>query len=644
MSSAVVAIGTVSNAQSLLSEDFEGGMPSGWSQTTLATDGGWLAGDAGTLSSASWTVTEHGNFAASNDDGCNCNKATDLLKTPNMNWSAYTGETIRLTFDAYFWGAAYQGATETLTVVVSVDTGNTWTTVNTVVGTADWQDGLSVDLSPYAGEANVTVAFLYNDGGGWTYGAAIDNVSISIPFPTDLKLTAASVSKYVAAGSTTSITGTVLNFGSAAVNGFDVTWSDGTNTFTHTVSGNLAPGASVNFTHSTAVDPTPGAPMNITLAAVVTNDGDLTNNSLSLTTSEVAFMPYKVVFGEEATGTWCGWCPRGSVWMDYMAETYPESWIGVAVHNGDPMVNNVYDSWMGTMIAGYPSGLIDRDATPADPLEFEARYEEALENFGVADIIVDAYMDVDRNVEVTINAHFAVSSTDQMRLAAVVIEDNLSGTSSDWAQVNYYSGGAQGDLSGAGHDWHIEPNPVPAANMEYDHVGRELLGGVNGDAGSVPSSVSADDMVDYSYTFTLDADYNESNIHIAGILLDNSNGAVLNAGAARLSYEFEEEGIVYLVSEGDTLESWDGVWVPLGSKEISGANVSLFPNPASNLININGVSGNTDVTVYDARGSAVISQTIGGNSLNIEQLTSGVYTVSISNNGVVARNKITVIK
>jgi hypothetical protein len=36
----------------LLDEDFEAGIPSTWSQTTLATDGGWIAGTSTTLSSS----------------------------------------------------------------------------------------------------------------------------------------------------------------------------------------------------------------------------------------------------------------------------------------------------------------------------------------------------------------------------------------------------------------------------------------------------------------------------------------------------------------------------------------------------------------------------------------------------------------
>lgn len=47
--------------------------------------------------------------------------------------------------------------------------------------------------------------------------------------------------------------------------------------------------------------------------------------------------PDKKVWVEEATGTWCGWCPRGEVYMNYLYAKYPEHFVGIAVHQKDPM-------------------------------------------------------------------------------------------------------------------------------------------------------------------------------------------------------------------------------------------------------------------------------------------------------------------
>ena len=46
---------------------------------------------------------------------------------------------------------------------------------------------------------------------------------------------------------------------------------------------------------------------------------------------------------EEGTGAWCGWCVKGIVGLRYMNATYPDQFIGIAVHNGDMYTVNNYN-------------------------------------------------------------------------------------------------------------------------------------------------------------------------------------------------------------------------------------------------------------------------------------------------------------
>ena len=78
----------------------------------------------------------------------------------------------------------------------------------------------------------------------------------------------------------------------------------------------------------------------------------------------------KLVIGEEATGTWCGWCPRGAVALNWMDKDYEGYWQGIAVHNGDPMTDPDYDNGIAPYISGYPSGLVDR-GSDIDPGAFK---------------------------------------------------------------------------------------------------------------------------------------------------------------------------------------------------------------------------------------------------------------------------------
>jgi len=91
-----------------------------------------------------------------------------------------------------------------------------------------------------------------------------------------------------------------------------------------------------------------------------------TDDGVTITVNPVVAAVGKMVVGEEGTGTWCQWCPRGAVYMDLYETNYSDFWAGVAVHNSDPMTVTEYDAGVGTLIGGYPSALVDR-CTDVDP-------------------------------------------------------------------------------------------------------------------------------------------------------------------------------------------------------------------------------------------------------------------------------------
>ncbi|MDE5796132.1 MAG: hypothetical protein K2H75_03405, partial [Muribaculaceae bacterium] len=72
---------------------------------------------------------------------------------------------------------------------------------------------------------------------------------------------------------------------------------------------------------------------------------------------------------EEYTGTWCGWCPRGMVGLELMKEEYPDRFIPIAVHGGDPMeITDEAVSYKPFIdsCTGAPSSSINRQFT-GDP-------------------------------------------------------------------------------------------------------------------------------------------------------------------------------------------------------------------------------------------------------------------------------------
>ena len=134
----------------LLSEDFElGTLPTGWSQSTNATDGGWNIGTNQNIESQWWTIAPHGNIIGTNDDDCDCDKSMDYLITPPLDFSSLNA--IVLQFANYYDGGNFEGNTEVATLEYSLNNGNTWTVLSEINGTDDgvW-DMQSVDLSSIA--------------------------------------------------------------------------------------------------------------------------------------------------------------------------------------------------------------------------------------------------------------------------------------------------------------------------------------------------------------------------------------------------------------------------------------------------------------------------------------------------------------
>lgn len=177
----------------LLSQDFEAALAPFTTQGNGGSDR-FLVANAGTASSAFWTIanTNATQFAYSNDDNCNCNKANDRLRSPVFSLvGAYT--TASLTFDHAFANL------QTETAEVQISTGGGYTTIATLTNasivagsgaaTTPWVNGVVVDLTPYIGQATVQIRFRYDDDGGWFYGLAIDNVRVTADAPANIQVT-----------------------------------------------------------------------------------------------------------------------------------------------------------------------------------------------------------------------------------------------------------------------------------------------------------------------------------------------------------------------------------------------------------------------------------------------------------------------
>jgi len=192
---AFMSFGVVKAQTFFINENFNAaGVPAGWTQQTAATDGGWKVGSNTQLQSQFWPIPAfQGNMIATNDDACNCNKANEFLITPAINLNGVSAALLK--FDYFYNNGTYEGNTENFSVRVSTDGGTTFTLIETIAGVGAWTNKL-IDLSSYAGQT-IHLGFRYDDGSGWLFGAAMDNVQVYEPNMYDMAGISMPVAEYV---------------------------------------------------------------------------------------------------------------------------------------------------------------------------------------------------------------------------------------------------------------------------------------------------------------------------------------------------------------------------------------------------------------------------------------------------------------
>lgn len=423
------------------------------------------------------------------------------------------------------------------------------------------------------------------------------------------------------------------------------------------------------------------------------DDDNPANNALSAQVLCVNEIFAQNVVYEEGTGTWCGWCPRGLVGLNTMAHNYTDgTWIGIGVHNGDPMTVSEYDNGIGTFIGGYPSGVMNRETvydpglSSLEPAFLAARQAIPLAKIEVTGKTWDAGTG---SITVEATSNFAMDLTGtSYNVAMVIVESGMTGTTSQWNQANYYSGGGNGDLiDWDGTNWADLPSSVPAADMVYQHVGRVLVGGWSGFADEIPADVTYGTAYPYEFTHTLAADFDPANVDLVVMLIDASTGIIANAAQVKLeggailspdftadvvngiaplevnftdetvggdvitwSWDFDNDGTedsneqnpAYTFVEGGDYDvaltvtnSTDETFTivkeafihssGVGVGELDNASFKCYPNPAIDVINVQTVDAMNSIKIYNVNGQMVYE------NLSVQNTFQTIDVVSFEN-------------
>ncbi|MCO5260677.1 MAG: Omp28-related outer membrane protein [Crocinitomicaceae bacterium] len=477
-----------------------------------------------------------------------------------------------------------------------------------------------------------------SEGGNNQSGFYVDDVSYSHVPPT-LYPKNAGVS-YVEqidglVGQSGNVIAKVRNLGSNPITSFDVKYTYNGNTITETVSSvNIASLAFYQHTFTTPLTLVSG---NLPLTVTVSNvngagaDDDASDDSKTVNINPVVPTAGKIVVGEEGTGTWCGWCPRGAVFMDMMANKYDGFWAGIAVHNADPMADAVYDAGMATKVSGYPSALVDRGTT-IDPSAMEDDFITRVKQPIKATVVNGASFDSStRELKVSLTFNFNATIPTTWKVACVLTEDGVTGTGSGYNQSNYYAGGGSGVMGG----YESLPSSVPAAQMVYNHVARKIEPSFAGGS-LLQSGITAGSQQTVCFTFTLPSTWDESKMHIVGMLIE-ANGKINNAGYSTIS---------------DAVANGLASCTTASVAEITAeeAGFVIYPNPTNGMafIDIVNLSNeNVTLTITDLSGKVIAERNYELNGtvslpINTTNFNAGTYFVTLQRNGSIQQQKLIV--
>ncbi len=335
----------------------------------------------------------------------------------------------------------------------------------------------------------------------------------------------------------------------------------------------------------------------------------------------------KKVVVEEGTSTGCGYCPRGAVSLDMWHQIYGMQVIPIAVHSHmssvqDPMYINGGAYLRGLGISGLPGGRYNRKPGVTAGFMSPEEIVPYLEEVATAQASFNM-VEYDPNTRVFKVNYLArmgyANNTKSLSMAAVLIEDNVSSTNSNYKQSNYYSRTPQSQLvQQYGEEWwpawqkYAEgPSYIAAKNMVYNHVARGIYPSFSGQP--VSSEWERDKDIAGTIEFTMPTNVmDEEQTTVAILLLDDKTGEIV--GADYVSYaDYNRVG-----TPGN----------PLGVSEVEASAIRVDREGSD--IRVAASTGAT-VDVYSVDGAILASRVMDANEAIIEGNFAGVVIVKVRN-------------
>lgn len=252
----------------------------------------------------------------------------------------------------------------------------------------------------------------------------------------------------------------------------------------------------------------------------------------------IPFVPTHRPLVEEYTGLWCGWCTRGFLAMEMIAEYYGANEVSICYHNGDPMaITNSYPM----NVSGFPSASIDRISiidpyygSYNDDFGISRDLTNAMNELALADIDVEASLE-GTEVNIKSSTRFIQDIDDaNYQVGYVLVCNGL--TDPDWVQHNYYAGvsGYAGSYLDELTKWDANVTGLIFNDVAVD------VNGMSGVANSLPSAIKTGEAYENTFSYDIDGNVlvqNVENLVVAAFIVDKNTGRIVNANKALLSGE-----------------------------------------------------------------------------------------------------------
>jgi len=376
----------------------------------------------------------------------------------------------------------------------------------------------------------------------------------------------------------------------------------------------------------------------------------------------------KMVLVEENTGAWCGYCPDGHSILEGLVKNDPKI-VPVAIHDhtqfgwpldGDALQIPEGDSFcmrQGAILGkstpyshadsaftytknSYPSACIDRVLLQQNRGAWGSGV--GTQEGQTAKVEVTMTHTVSGStVTVTIMGKVLAALTGSTRVNVYITEDSVEAKgpqASGVYQHSYLYNDAtsewknKGTVITAGSNWGLTSAGEGYWHM---HVLRAMLGGTFGLAGIIPDNAATGTTFSKTFTYTIPTDVKAKNIKLVGLAQQFTAGdltqrQVYNSVSAKYSATAN-------VSEvGNSI-----------------ADLKVYPNPATNVLNISANLNNTQdtrITMTNSIGQVVYNNTITKNgtsvneSIDLNSMSNGLYLVTVTNNGQTVTQKVAVSK